>query len=209
MDIIPIILPIVSNYIIGTYCPLTPNFNPESRIESRGDKIYRENVWPILSGTIGFAWYFARNKAIDVQAANLTTKGTRATVSKLSKYFEGSHRYVVDFAFLVLIFMTNWWIYLYYCRQNYNNAFHVLLGAIISVFVVCYLTSSYTSNSMLILTPLLLWLILTAHTTGMQYYANKKIMENPDTDVLINDVEKANEQLTEEDKDIKEEFRIW
>lgn len=222
MDIVPIIIPVITSYIVSNYCPFTPQFDTNIRTESQGEKIARENVWPVLSGTIGFAWYFARNKAIAAQAAKATTKGTRKAVGKLGKLLQGSHRYALDFAFLILIFFVNWWIYLYSCNKHYKDAFLVLIGTIGCIAWVIYLTSSYTSASLLLLTPLLLWLLVTAQSTGKQYYYSEIAVEATDTNGVTNggellpqvpendnDPEKANLELAEEEKDVKEQFRIW
>lgn len=213
MDIYPIFLPVLVSYIVSTYCPFTPGFSPSTRIETPGEKIVRQNVWPVLSGTIGFAWSLTRNKAITVQAAKATKKGTRKAVSKLSKWFKGSHKYTLDFAYLLLIVAVNYWVWVYGCNKRKKDSFYVLCGTLLILFWVLYLTVSYTSSSMLLLTPLLVWLLFSfQHSAKEMYYANADDAENTEDiapEVEEEDISHANKKLNNEQKELKEEFRIW
>jgi hypothetical protein len=187
------------------------------RSETKGEYIIRNNVWPVLSGTIGFAWYFARNKA-----AGAANKGTRKAVGKLGKILQGSQRYVLDFAFLALIGMVNWWIYSYSCQKDYQNSFYLLISTIGTLMWVIYLTASYTTYSLLLLTPLLIWLFFSAEYTGKQLYF-PVVSTPPETtngntgDELLpqidesdpSDPDKANAELEQQEKESVEQFRIW
>lgn len=207
MDILPIIIPPVASYIVSTYCPYTPGFDINNRKETPGQHIIRSNVWPVLSGTIGVAWYLARNKAATVQIKKATKKGTRAAVGKLTKYFDGSHKYTLDFAFIVLIASLNYWIYTSSCQQHFEKSTYVLIGAISALIWVIYLTASYTAYSLLLLTPLLLWLFLSVEgTVKKMYNPTPKMTEAP---TGLSDVEKANEELQNEEEEVKEQFRVW
>ena len=155
MDIVPIIIPPLASYIVSTHCPFKPNFDSNARIETKGEFVVRNNVWPILSGSIGFAWYFARNKAQLVEVAKKSSKGSREAVGKLAGLFKGSHKYVLDLSFLSLIILFNWWIYLYSCQGNLNDAFKVLILSVAACIFVTYLTSSYPAPRLLFVTPVL------------------------------------------------------
>jgi len=202
MDIIPIVTPVIVSYMISTFCPLTPGFDEDSREESEIQEITRTTVFPLLSGVLGFSWFLARHKAILLQSQKLTKKGTRAVVGKLSKYFEGSHQYTLDFAFIVLIAMFNWWIYTYTCQKNYQKAFKILVGTVVCTILVIYITASYTASSLLLLTPFLVWLLLMVNTTKNDYSITQSHSTTPD-------VEKANAELENEDVEVKEQFQIW
>jgi hypothetical protein len=227
MDIVPIVIPPLASYIISTYCPFKPGFNPNTRTETKGEAIVRNNVWPVLSGCVGFAWYFARNKAYSVQAAKATKKGTREAVGRLSKLFQGSHKYTLDFAFVLLIAAFNWWIYLYSCEGNLDDAFKVLVLTLGLCFWVIYLTSSYTATSLFLLTPLLLWLFFSVEYTGKKLYYPQSSDEEvsppalPATpspgDAMIpeidesdpSDPDKANAAMMEEEPEQLEQFHVW
>lgn len=209
MDIIPIIIPIVVSYVVGTYCPFTPGFSKSNRVETKGEKIIRKNVWPVLAGTIGFAWYFARNKAAAVQLTSAAKKGTRKAIGKLSKWFQGSHKYTLDFAFLLLIGMLNWWIWLYSCERNKQHAFYALAGSLAVIFWVIYLTASYTSSSLLLLTPLLIWLLFSVQRAGAEIYYSSFLEDPVVAEEKEETITEANKKLNNEKKELKEQFRIW
>lgn len=224
MDVLPLLIPPLSTYIVATYCPATPGFNIKAREESESQRIIRQNVLPVISGATGFAWYFARNKAYAIDTlkgsaktiAKASEKGSRKAVSKISKFFEGSQKLALDFSFIVLIVMINLWIYHYNCRQEYETGFRFLLGTIAATFIVIYLTAGYTTKSLLFLTPLLVWLLFTAqYNARFLYYLNTELPEGDvDQDVpQPPDSDKANEELAEQPavppSEIKEQFRIW
>lgn len=202
MDIVAIVLPILSNYYVANYCPLTRNFDSAFKSESEQEKLYRTNAWPILSGTIGFAWYLSRNKSVD---AHTLTKGSQ----RLNKLFQNSHKYMIDIAFIILVVMLNLWTYYYSCNQMYTQGFYVIMGTIASLLWVIYLVGANNSSTLLLLTPLLLWLLVTAQTVGMQYYTAVPPKDELPPFQSQSNPEQANKELVKEQKDVKEQFRVW
>ena len=227
MEILPILIPPITSYIVSTYCPFTPNFDSSTREETKADNIVREKVLPIISGVIGFAWYFSRNKAqILKNTVKSTTKGTRNTVNFLSKLFQGSHKYIIDLVFILLIGSLNYWIYQKDCQKDTQKALYALFVTIAVTIFVIYLTASYSVYSPLFLIPLLVWLLFTAEFKAREFYFTATVTPNVDdvedgnvkvevdVDVQMeespkNDAEKANIDLKNLPKDVKEQFRIW
>ena len=158
MDIIPILIPPITNHIVRNFCPFSKKVLPKST-ETQSEYIIREYVWPLLSACIGFSWFLARNKA------QITKKQIiKGPISKLFKGFQNG-KLMLDGAFLL-----SWWMWLYSCEGRYTDAFYVLISVICALFGTIYVASSYTASSLLLLTPVIIWLFFTAEYTGKQFY---------------------------------------
>lgn len=159
MEMLPIIIPNLVNHITSNFCPLSSSTLLPVDREIHSEYIEREYVWPLLSMCIGFGWFFARNKAGIIQ--KFAKKGSQKTLSKLSKIFKGSQQLTVDIIFLVLTGFISWWLWLHNCDPDHNrkkDAFYILIATIAVLFGVIYIVSSYSGQSLIFLTPLIVWL---------------------------------------------------
>jgi len=215
MDIVTVLFPIVSTHITSTFCPISENaiMNQNMR-NTPSQKISRTLVWPIMSAFVGFAWLFARNKAIAVSASKTTkaaTKGARKVVNSLSKMLKKPTSTTIDLAFIILVVLINFFLWFYMCENRQQETFYTLIAIFIGIILINYMIGSYTATSLILMTPLLLYVFLLLQDEiriRYQRYSQSKA----ESAINAEDETKATVETVVEgegDDEIKEKFKVW
>lgn len=160
MDILPILIPTITSYIISTHCPYSAHAEKVIDRENQVEFIIREYVWPLLSVLMGFAWFFSKHKVL-----------TPEKIASMHRH----HKLIIDVLFLALTATMSLWIWLYSCEYRLKEAFMALIVTICILFGIMYMISSYTSTSLVLLTPLIVWLFFMLEQSGKQLHI---IMKN-------------------------------
>lgn len=139
MSIFTTIIPPIAGVVTTTYCPMSNQPLSENR-ETNAQSIARKLVWPALLTFIGFAWYFAR------------TDSSKKIVP-------------VDVMYSLLTASVCAWMYTQMCIDKPKVAFILLIATIGVTFGVIYNSSRFSTNSLILLTPVVLWLFFTAESS--------------------------------------------
>lgn len=180
MDLITTIIPSLTIYFINDLCLFSGKHTIDG-MESRKSLIIRKYIWPILAVFMGFAWYFARRKAIHVQ------KRGQHFISVLSSIFcKHKHYILIDIGFIVLLGLLGRWLWLTNCVKGSKKtdsmdyefeSFIVLASLLTTLFMLLYVLALYASGSFVLLLPLLIWLLSIAIRRWGDLYTFSRFMD--------------------------------
>lgn len=190
MNTVTILFPIVSTYITTTFCPRSTTLNRAN--ESPLQETKRTIVWPIMSSFIGFAWLLSRTKAIEVaqnKSSRVVTKGARRAAQHISDILKTPTSTVIDIAYMILIALINLYLWLKMCEHREQDATYALLAIFVAILIVNYLVGSYTSSSLMLMTPMLMYAFILLQEEGVRIY-NEYTTQTP-TQKTENKIEEA------------------
>lgn len=183
MDILTIFIPVVSTHITSTFCPYSEHNNIADEFEPPYQRTMRTMIWPVLSAFLGFSWLIARNKSIAKKATN-----TAQTLKKgFLNVFKNPTTASLDAVYMILIVLINFYLWFSMCEKREMHSTYTLIGLFIAMIAVVYMVASYTSGSLLLLTPLLMYVFLLLQDIAIKEYKNYNV--EVDVNVEITETE--------------------